>query len=274
MAGTPPVRGPSQPLAMLALRISDLSVSFPGLAAPALAIERLGLAAGARVAVTGASGSGKSTFVNLITGLARPDRGRIQWGETDIAALPEARRDRWRAETVGLVMQDFHLFPGLSALDNVLLPARLSGAGNAATRARAADLLDRVGLARPGQDVATLSRGEMQRVAVARALLRRPGLLVADEPTASLDPEAGAAVGALLLDLARSEGATLIVVSHDERLTERLDRRIRLAAGRIAADTGAEPGAAGAAEPGAAEAGGPGTTEAGGPGTTAAGAMP
>ncbi|MGY2048261.1 ABC transporter ATP-binding protein [Methylobacterium sp. JK268] len=225
---------------MLALTLADLAIGFPGLAAPVLAIERLTVAAGARLAVTGASGSGKSTLVNLITGLARPDRGRILWGETDIARLNEAARDRWRAAHVGLVMQDFHLFPGLSALDNVLLPARLSGAADAALRARAGDLLGRVGLSRPGQDVATLSRGEMQRVAVARALLRRPGILVADEPTASLDPEAGAAVATLLVALAEEEGATLIVVSHDERLTERLARRIRLAAGRVVADTDRE----------------------------------
>lgn len=225
---------------MGALEIADVVLAFPGQAAPALAIERLAVPAGARVAVTGPSGSGKSTLVNLITGLARPPQGRILWDGVDLARLSEAARDRWRARTVGLVMQEFHLFPSLSARDNVLLPARLAGAAGAALTARAGDLLDRVGLSRPGQDVATLSRGEMQRVAVARALLRRPGLLVADEPTASLDPEAGAAVAGLLLDLARDDGATLIVVSHDARLTERMARRIRLAAGRIVADS-AEP---------------------------------
>jgi len=225
---------------MLPLALSDLAISFPGLAEPVLAIDRLTLPAGGRLAVTGPSGSGKSTFVNLVSGLERPDRGAIRWGDADIATLSESGRDRWRAKTVGLVMQDFHLFPGLAAVDNVLLPARLARAATAEVKARALTLLSRVGIPRPGQPVETMSRGEMQRVAVARALLRRPGVIIADEPTASLDAEAGAEVGRLLLELADQEGATLIVVSHDERLTERLGRRIRLAAGRIVADTAPE----------------------------------
>jgi putative ABC transport system ATP-binding protein len=221
---------------MMPLDISGLVLTFPGLAVPALAIERLTLAAGGRLAVTGASGSGKSSFVNLVTGLIRPSSGHVRWRGIDIAGLGAGALDRWRGQNVGLVLQDFHLFPGLTALDNVLLPARLSGAASAEAKARALELLGRVGLSRPGQRIETMSRGEMQRVAVARALLRRPGILIADEPTASLDPEAGAAVGSLLAELADAEGSTLIVVSHDERLTERLDRRIRIDAGRIVAD--------------------------------------
>lgn len=223
---------------MLPLSLSGVAISFSGLSQPVLAIDDLTIAAGERVAITGASGSGKSTFVNLISGLERPDRGAIRWQDQDIATLSESGRDRWRAANVGLVMQDFHLFPGLSAVDNILLPARLSGAASAEVKARAFDLLARVGLTRPKQAIETMSRGEMQRVAVARALLRKPGIIIADEPTASLDAEAGAEVGKLLLELA--ESATLIVVSHDERLTERLDRRIRLAAGRITQDTRSE----------------------------------
>lgn len=222
---------------MLPLALSGVSISFPGLAQPVLSIDDLSVPAGGRLAVTGASGSGKSTFVNLVSGLERPDRGAIRWNGADITTLSESCRDRWRAENVGLVMQDFHLFPGLAAIDNVLLPARLARAATAEVKSRAQELLSRVGLARPEQSVETMSRGEMQRVAVARALLRRPGVLIADEPTASLDAEAGAEVGQLLLELANQEGATLIVVSHDERLTERLDRRIRLADGHIVADT-------------------------------------
>ncbi|WP_026789557.1 ABC transporter ATP-binding protein [Pleomorphomonas oryzae] len=225
---------------MLPLALSGVAISFPGLAQPVLSIDGLAVPAGGRLAVTGASGSGKSTFVNLVSGLERPDTGAIRWRDTDIATLSESRRDRWRATNVGLVMQDFHLFPGLAAIDNVLLPARLARAATAEIKARALELLSRVGLSRPNQSVETMSRGEMQRVAVARALLRRPGVIIADEPTASLDTEAGAEVGRLLLELADQEGATLIVVSHDERLTERLDRRIRLAAGRVVADTAAE----------------------------------
>lgn len=222
------------------LCLDGVDVAFAGLAAPVLHVPRLAVAAGERVAVTGPSGSGKSTLVNVVTGLERPTAGRVLWDGTDIAALSEGARDRWRAANIGLVMQDFHLFSGLSALDNVLLPARLARVADAALAAHAARLLTQVGLARPEQHVETMSRGEMQRVAVARALLRGPGVIVADEPTASLDPENGAAIGALLLDLARQTGATLIVVSHDPRLTERLPRRIGLADGAIAADTAPE----------------------------------
>lgn len=218
------------------LEIANLEVGFAGLAEPALAIPRLSLAPGARLAVGGPSGSGKSTFVNVVTGLARPTAGRVAWNGAEVSAMAEGARDRWRGATVGLVMQDFHLFPGLSAFDNVMLPARLARAATAALAARAADLLRAVGLARPEQRVETLSRGEMQRVAVARALLRSPPLVVADEPTASLDAAAGAAVADLLFDLAA--GATVIVVSHDPRVRGRAGRRIALERGRIVADEG------------------------------------
>ena len=134
------------------------------------------------------------------------------------------------------VMQDFHLFPGLSALENVLLPLRLSGGVGKAAIGRAHALLARVGLSRPKQAIESMSRGEMQRVAIARALLREPAVIVADEPTASLDAESGALVGDLVLALAREAGSTLIVVSHDTGLTERLARRLTFSAGRIVAD--------------------------------------
>jgi putative ABC transport system ATP-binding protein len=222
---------------MLALDIAGLDVSFPGLPVPALAIERLQVAPGEHVAVTGPSGSGKSTLVNVVTGLDRAGRGTIRWAGVDIAALGEGARDRWRAENVGLIMQEFHLFDGLSAIENVLLPVRLRWKAVAPFRERAAALMTRVGLARPDQNVRTMSRGEMQRVAVARALLRRPGIIVADEPTASLDPQSGDSVAELLLELASESGATLLVISHDERLVDRMQRRIRLAAGRVIADS-------------------------------------
>ncbi|AYM84296.1 MULTISPECIES: ABC transporter ATP-binding protein [Agrobacterium tumefaciens complex] len=222
---------------MLPLKIDDLAVSFPGLSAPVLVLDGLEIAAGSRVALTGGSGSGKSTLINIIAGLERVQAGRVVWGEENIADLPEGRRDRWRAANIGLVMQEFHLFPGLSALDNILLPARLSRAANADLMKRAESLFATVGLKRPGQHVETMSRGEMQRVAIARALLRSPGVIIADEPTASLDLESGEAVGDLLLSVAASTGSTLIVASHDQHLIGRLDRRLTLSGGRIVADT-------------------------------------
>lgn len=225
---------------MLSLQVEDLHISFAGLAAPVLVIDSLHVDAGQRVAITGGSGSGKSTFINIVTGLERAQAGRVLWDGKDIASFSETARDRWRAEHVGLVMQDFHLFPGLSAVENVLLPARLARAAGAHVIAHAHDLLQAVALTRPNQRIDSMSRGEMQRVAIARALLRRPGVIIADEPTASLDPQAGEAVGDLLLQLAAQIGATLIIVSHDQRLISRLDRRIALQGGRIVADRAAE----------------------------------
>lgn len=229
---------------MLSLHLDNLAKSFPGLGSPVLRVDFLTIGAGERVAVTGGSGSGKSTFINIVTGLERPTSGKVAWSGEDITRLSETARDRWRAEHVGLVMQDFHLFPGLSAVENVLLPARLARVADAALIARAHDLLKGVGLSRPDQRIETMSRGEMQRVAIARAVLRKPGVIVADEPTASLDAEAGEAVGRLLLDMAGETGSTLIVVSHDQRLIDRLDRRITLGAGRIVADSLREEAAA------------------------------
>ena len=222
---------------MLPLKIEDLAVSFPGLTTPVLAIETLDIAAGSRVALTGGSGSGKSTLINIIAGLERVRSGRVLWGADNIADFSEGRRDRWRAANIGLVMQDFHLFPGLSALDNILLPARLSRVANADLVQRAQTLLSTVGLKRPEQHVETMSRGEMHRVAIARALLRQPGVIIADEPTASLDLESGEAVGDLLLSVAADAGSTLIIATHDPRLIERLDRRLSLRSGRITGDT-------------------------------------
>ncbi|MBP8939911.1 MAG: ATP-binding cassette domain-containing protein, partial [Agrobacterium sp.] len=191
---------------MLPLKIENLAVSFPGLAAPVLVIDHLEIVAGSRVALTGGSGSGKSTLINIIAGLERVETGRVVWGNGNIAELSEGRRDHWRAANIGLVMQEFHLFPGLSALDNILLPARLSRVANAELINRAESLFATVGLKRPGQHIETMSRGEMQRVAIARALLRSPGVIIADEPTASLDLESGEAVGDLLLAVAAGTG--------------------------------------------------------------------
>lgn len=223
---------------MLALDVSDLQMHFAGLAAPVLTIERFHLPAGGQLAITGASGSGKSTFVNAITGLENVTQGKISWNGTDITRLSSGRRDAFRARNIGLVMQDFHLFPGLSAFDNVVLPVRLARRLTVEERERALKLLSATGINRVGQKIETLSRGEMQRVAVARALLQRPGVIVADEPTASLDRHAGNEVAELLLRLSLEQGTTLVVVTHDAFLAERLRRRICLASGRVEEDSG------------------------------------
>src|SRR5262249_21632881 len=150
--------------------------------------------------------------------------GRVDWGDRNIAALAEPERDRWRRGSVGIIFQDFHLFPTLSALGNVLLPSTFSRLRvPAALRARARDLLAEAGLGAHRGPVASMARGEMQRVAIARALLGHPPVLVADEPTASLDVGNAQTVADLLLGLTRAHGSTLIVATHDPTLLKGLD---------------------------------------------------
>jgi len=190
---------------------------------------------GAQVAVCGPSGSGKTTLLHLVAALMRPQRGTIRWGEVETTALPERIADRWRRETVGLVFQQFHLFPGLSAFENVVLPLRFDHWSiEPAYKARALKLLDRVGV-RPEGDVSALSRGEQQRVALARALLRKPAIVLADEPTSSLDRETANVVADLLSSLCRTTGATLLVATHDPALAGRLDAIYDIADGDLRA---------------------------------------
>lgn len=202
-----------------------------------LAVEPGGVAA-----ITGPSGAGKTTLLYAVAGLVRPDRGGIRWGGSAIAAWPERRRDRWRRDTVGLVFQDFQLFPELGVLDNILLPTRFDRLRTQpADRERARALAEQVGVAGVTTRAGALSRGEQQRVAVARALIRRPALLLADEPTASLDPENGRRVADLLLDMARKSHATVLMVSHDPALLEQVEAIHRIEAGRLVAAAGRAP---------------------------------
>jgi len=193
----------------------------------------LRVAAGESVAVTGPSGSGKTTLLQLIGALDAPDAGEIRVNGRALDALDEAERLRFRNREVGFVFQAHHLLPQLSALENVLVPAWASGVDDS-LRERAAHLLGRVGMGDrltrfPGQ----LSGGERQRVAVARALVMAPGLVLADEPTGALDQAAAQALVDLLLDLNREERATLIVVTHAELCAQRMGRRVELKGGRI-----------------------------------------
>lgn len=223
---------------MAELLIQHLSVTFPDTSEAVLAIPTLSIRSGERVAVMGPSGSGKTTLVNAITGMDHSGTGCVQWEKQDIWQMNEAERDRWRAQHIGLVMQDFHLFPGLSAIENVLLPAQFHHWRiPTALRQRAADLLAQVGLDTAKRPIEVLSRGEKQRVAVARALLSKPDIIIADEPTASLDAHSGEQIADLLVTLARDSRATLIAITHDARLASQMSRCIQLEKGRLVADT-------------------------------------
>jgi putative ABC transport system ATP-binding protein len=198
-----------------------------------LDIDRLDIAAGGCVAIQGPSGSGKTSLAHVLAGIERPLAGSVAWEGRDITALPEAARDRWRHRHVGLVFQQFHLFPALSALENVLLPARFAHVTlPTALVERARALLGTVGVRLAG-DVRLMSRGEMQRVAVARALLFAPPVLIADEPTASLDAGSARGVADLIFAACAESGATLIVITHDAALAGRCARVVTLQAGRL-----------------------------------------
>ncbi len=190
--------------------------------------------AGESVAVVGASGSGKSTLLGLLAGLDVPSSGRVWIDGEDLFALDEDGRARLRGRLVGFVFQSFQLLPALTAVENVMLPLELSGAADAA--GRASRVLEQVGLAdRLGHYPRQLSGGEQQRVAVARAFATEPKLLFADEPTGNLDSATGAQVIELLFRMNREHGTTLVLVTHDEALAARCDRRIAIAAGELQA---------------------------------------
>ena len=188
---------------------------------------------GARaVALIGRSGSGKSTFLHLAAGIDAPTRGAVRLLGDDLATLSDRARTLARREGVGLVFQFFHLLPHLSVEENVAVPALIAGRDLAALRARGRDLLARVGLAeRLRQPVQRLSGGEMQRVALCRALLRRPRLVLADEPTGNLDEATGQVVMELLLRMAREEGSALVYATHSRELAALADERWTLHSG-------------------------------------------
>ena len=193
------------------------------------------VAAGESVAIVGVSGSGKSTLIGLLAGLDLPSRGRITLAGQDLGALSEDGRARLRGQRVGFVFQNFQLLPGLTALENVMLPLELAGVAQAA--AQAAEQLRRVGLeARARHYPRQLSGGEQQRVAIARAFATTPALLFADEPTGNLDAHTGARIADLLFALNAEQGTTLLLVTHDERMATRCGRRLHLDAGRIVRD--------------------------------------
>ena len=208
-----------------ALRIQGLRHAYAG--QPVLALDSLHLAPGEQCLLLGPSGSGKTTLLHAIAGLLRPTAGEIQVRGQDLAALDSAARDRFRGRHIGIVFQRLHLLPALTVLDNLRLAQRLGG--RPADTTAALGLLDALGLAGlAARKPAALSTGQAQRVAIARALVQRPALLLADEPTSSLD-DANAQRGLRLLrSQAQAAGAALLLVSHDARLRGQFDRELRL----------------------------------------------
>ena len=214
------------------LRIHGLRCAFgPRAILHDLSLE---LAAGQYVAIVGESGAGKSTLLNLIAGLDRPDGGRIEIGGDDIGALDEAGRTRLRRQRVGFVFQAFHILPHLTVAQNVELPLVLLGVATDERRARAQALLAEVGLGDRGSSAPReLSGGELQRVAVARAIVHRPALLLADEPTGNLDPETADGVLTLLATTIRRSGACGILVTHSQHAAATADRVLQLRQGAL-----------------------------------------
>ena len=194
------------------------------------------VAAGETVAILGASGAGKSTLLHLLGGLDRPDSGTIQVGGHSVTGMPDGELVAFRNRHVGFVFQFHHLLPEFSAVENAEMPLRIARIPVAQARPRATQLLNRVGLGdrldhRPGM----LSGGEQQRVAVARALVTEPALLLADEPTGDLDENTADALHGLLREMHREFGLTAIIATHNPRLAEQCDRVLRVEAGRLAA---------------------------------------
>ena len=190
------------------------------------------VARGEAVAILGVSGSGKSTLLGLLAGLDTPSAGSVSIDGADMFELDEDGRAALRARLVGFVFQSFQLLPAFTALENVMLPLELAGIADARNKARA--MLERVGLGeRIHHYPKQLSGGEQQRVAFARAFVREPKLLFADEPTGNLDAATGAQVIDLMFELNRERLTTLVLVTHDEAISQRCDRLLRLAAGRL-----------------------------------------
>jgi lipoprotein-releasing system ATP-binding protein len=189
---------------------------------------------GEMLAIVGASGVGKSTFLHIIGGLDRPTSGKVLYGDLDVFGLNNDRIAQFRNERVGFVFQFHHLLPEFSALENVMMPALIRRIDRKDAARTAADILNEVGLGarlhhRPGE----LSGGEQQRVAVARALMLHPDVVLADEPTGNLDAHTGEAVHQLLQDINKQKGVTFVIVTHNDKLAIRADRVLRMTEGKL-----------------------------------------
>ena len=216
------------------ISVSHVSKSVSDVSGP-LSILRdidFSVGVGETVAVLGASGSGKSTLLSIMAGLDTPSLGRVELAGQDIFAMSEDERAAWRGNHRGFVFQNFQLMGHLTALENVMLPLELAGTSNAANLAKS--ILSQVGLAeRLRHFPKVMSGGEQQRVALARAFVVEPQLLLADEPTGSLDAQTGESIMDLMLGMNKARGTTLILVTHDQKLAQRCDRTLTLEAGRL-----------------------------------------
>ena len=222
-----------------AIALRDISFTWPGQTAPTLVLDRFEVQPHEQVFVSGPSGSGKSTLLALIGGINSPQSGTVTILDQSLAALSSTRRDRFRVDHIGFIFQQFNLIPYLSILDNVTLPCRFSAyrRTRALTQGTSGDVLDAAQSLLRSLDLAPtlwsravtqLSIGQQQRVAAARALIGRPEIVVADEPTSALDSDRQQGFLDLIQQECRQTGASLVFVSHDQRLAQRFDRRIAL----------------------------------------------
>jgi putative ABC transport system ATP-binding protein len=220
---------------VVVLEGAALSYPSPEGEVPVLNGVDLHVGAGEILAVTGPSGSGKSSLIAIIGGLERVTGGRARVLGTDLTSASESTRTRLRRDRIGVVFQAYHLVPAMTALENVALPLVLARAPDALDRA--GSMLATMGLRhRTTHRPSALSGGEQQRVAIARAFVSRPELILADEPTGNLDQTTGEGIVTAMFELARASGTALVLVTHDPRLAERCDRKIEIDAGRIRAE--------------------------------------
>lgn len=220
----------------MTLTLSSIRLTYPDGDRRVVALDdvQLRVDAGEFVAVTGPSGSGKSSLLAVAGGLVRPDRGKVLVGGVDLTASDDRARDRRRLNDVGLVFQQSNLLPSLTAVDQLLLVAHLRGDDRTAARRRADDLLHRVGLEdKASRRPARLSGGERQRVGLARALMGRPQLLLVDEPTSALDHDRGAAVVQLLREVTAEQQLATVMVTHDLQHLHTVDRTVAMQDGRL-----------------------------------------
>ena len=221
---------------MTTLVAKNLSKHYPTRSEPLRILHDLNLelSAGENVAIVGPSGSGKSTLLHILGTLDTPSSGTVLFDGDDPFAMDEQTLADFRNKNIGFIFQEHHLLPQLSVFENILVPTLASGKPTAADIERAEELIERVGLTdRSHHRPAELSGGERERVAVARALINKPMLLLADEPTGNLDHENARQIGELLLDIQRQEQMILVVVTHSQELSQRLDQQLELSAGQL-----------------------------------------